>query len=153
MDRWPYPVWTSIVGFVSSPAFYPRILRNRMRSTDGTRKCTKYVGHKMAMMSWPALALAVGLVLMMSGASADSLEVPTVSSDAWLRTGPSTSHEKITGLHRGTAVLEIANLDTAFEERARRWVHIHVLDGPAAGRQGWVWGRFISCCEAHDWLE
>lgn len=88
-----------------------------------------------------------------AGAVADELEVPTVASDAWLRTGPSTSHRKITGLERGTAVLEIANLETAFKQRGRRWVHIHVLDGPAAGSQGWVWGRFIKCCEEHNWLE
>lgn len=95
-----------------------------------------------------ASILAVGVV---SGAVA--LDVPTVRSDAWLRTGPSTDHRKITGLARGTAVLEMAGPDTAFRRRGGRWVRIHVLDGPSAGRQGWVWGRLIGCCADMEWLE
>lgn len=105
------------------------------------------------MRSYLRIGLALLPLLTGGAAAADSLDVPTVASDAWLRTGPSTSHSKITGLARGTAVLEIANLDTVFKRRGSRWVHIHVLDGPAAGSQGWVWGQFIACCEERDWLE
>ena len=92
-------------------------------------------------------ALAVG-----GPSAAGSIEVPSIASDAWLRTGPSTSHERITGLPRGTAVLEIADAPKAFERLGRRWVFVHVLEGRAEGRQGWVWGELIGCCEDHEWL-
>ena len=96
----------------------------------------------------------VAIATLIGGASqADELEVPVVKSDAWLRSGPSTAHSRITGLPRGTPVLEMTDMDTVFERRQHRWVQIHVLEGPAAGKQGWVWGQFIGCCEAHEWLE
>lgn len=84
--------------------------------------------------------------------AANALEVLSIASDAWLRTGPSTSHSRITGLPRGTAVLEIAEPDTVFERRASRWVKVHVLEGRAEGRVGWVWGELIGCCEDVEWL-
>ncbi|MEM9223405.1 MAG: SH3 domain-containing protein [Pseudomonadota bacterium] len=87
------------------------------------------------------------------GAAADRVDVLSLGSDAWLRTGPSTSHEKIMGLPRGTAVVELADMKTVLKQRGGRWVHVHVLEGRAAGKEGWVWGRFVSCCESHAWLD
>ncbi len=86
-------------------------------------------------------------------AAGDPLELPSVASDAWLRTGPSTSHSRINGLPRGTVVLVMDEIDTTFQPLGRRWVHIHVLEGRAAGRDGWVWGEFIRCCEQREWLD
>lgn len=99
------------------------------------------------------LWITVAMLAVAFAPGAQSLDVPTVRADAWLRTGPSTDHRKITGLPRGTAVLEIADPKTAFRRRGDRWVHIHVLDGPAAGDEGWVWGRLIGCCSEMEWLE
>ncbi|MEO1106114.1 MAG: SH3 domain-containing protein [Pseudomonadota bacterium] len=98
------------------------------------------------------VALVLALVIS-APASADPIDALSIGSDAWLRAGPSTSHERITGLPRGTAVLEIADLETAFKRRGRRWVQVHVLEGRHAGKQGWVWGEFVDCCETHEWLE
>lgn len=79
--------------------------------------------------------------------------MPSISSDVWLRTGPSTSYPRITGLPRGTAVVEIAGPDDAFKNFSERWVRVFVLEGRYAGREGWVWGEFVGCCETRDWLD
>lgn len=100
-----------------------------------------------------ALSSALVVTLLSGTALSDSLEVLSLASDAWLRTGPSTSHEQIVGLPRGTAVMEIADLKTVLRNRGGRWVRVYVLEGRSAGRQGWVWGPLIGCCEPHEWLE
>ncbi|RAH98387.1 hypothetical protein DLJ53_27210 [Acuticoccus sediminis] len=98
------------------------------------------------------ILLAVAL-LTAGTAVADQLELPAIASDAWLRSGPSTSHKRITGLPRGTAVVVMDDVDSAFENRGHRWVHIHVLEGRSAGKNGWVWGEYIGCCKRRNWLE
>ena len=82
-----------------------------------------------------------------------TVSVPTIASDVWLREGPSTSNARITGLQRGTAVVEIASPDALSEERSSRWVRVFVLEGRAEGKEGWVWGEFVTCCTTRPWLE
>ncbi|WP_420393077.1 SH3 domain-containing protein [Acuticoccus sp.] len=99
------------------------------------------------------LALVAVLTSSAGAATANSIDALSIASDAWLRTGPSTAHARITGLPRGTVVVEIADVDTAFEGHSSRWVHVHVLEGRAEGRDGWVWGRFVDCCRPYEWLD
>lgn len=99
------------------------------------------------------LTSAIIATLMSGAALSAQIDALSLSSDAWLRAGPSTSDRRIVGLPRGTAVIEIADPETVLKPRARRWVRVYVLEGKAADRQGWVWGRFIRCCEEHEWLE
>jgi hypothetical protein len=95
------------------------------------------------------------LALLLAGeALAETTSVPVlrIVSDAWVRTGPSTSDRRVTGVARGTAVVEIAGPEAVFENRSSRWVRIFVLEGRSAGREGWVWGEFVGCCTAYEWL-
>lgn len=98
--------------------------------------------------------VAISLIIATS-AAAETTTVPvaSVSSDVWLRTGPSTSHARISGLPRGTKVVEIAGPDTVFKRRSSRWVRVFVLDGRSEGREGWVWGEFLGCCTGLEWLD
>ncbi|WP_108660217.1 SH3 domain-containing protein [Acuticoccus kandeliae] len=98
--------------------------------------------------------IVVAATALVSGAAlSDSIEALSISSDVWLRDGPSTSNRRITGLPRGTAVMEIADLDTMSARHSDRWVQVYVLEGRAAGREGWVWGSYVNCCEAHEWMQ
>lgn len=85
-------------------------------------------------------------------AQSGSVSVLVLNSDAWLREGPTTSHKRITGLQRGTTLIEIGALEDALSSPSDRWVNIYVLEGSHAGREGWVWGRFVECCETLDWM-
>ena len=99
------------------------------------------------------LTTALVAATLAGAAGAETLPVPFIDSDAWVRTGPSTAHKRIGGLPRGTPVLEIAGPETLFKGRSGRWVRVFVLEGRSAGREGWVWGSFVGCCKAYDWLE
>jgi uncharacterized protein YraI len=101
------------------------------------------------------LLIAIFIVTLCGAATAESVTVPvpSISSDVWLRTGPSTSHPRISGLPRGTAVVEIVGPGEAFEPLSDRWVRVFVLEGRSAGREGWVWGDYVGCCTPHDWLD
>ena len=97
-------------------------------------------------------SVAIALAMVAGGGSGEAVPVLYISSDAWIRTGPSISHERYTGLPRGTAVIEVSEPKLAFEPRSDRWVHVWVLEGRAAGREGWVWGEFVACCKHYEWL-
>ncbi|MCF3933179.1 SH3 domain-containing protein [Acuticoccus sp. M5D2P5] len=99
------------------------------------------------------IIVGVGLVLAATAAWSDQIDALSLSSDAWLREGPSTADRRITGVSRGTAVLEMADAETLAEDLRDRWVQVYVLEGRAAGREGWIWGRLIGCCKAHEWLD
>lgn len=125
----------------------PRLLPNAKRCLPG-REALIEMNLTMRLQS-----LVVLMVLLVSGAAvADSISVLSITSVVSLHTGPSASTRRIAPLTAGTAVLELGGPKTLFKSPRNRWVHVHVLEGRASGREGWVWGGFLRCCKKHEWL-